>query len=50
MEYGLIGEKLGHSFSKIVHSYLADYNYDLKEIKKEDLDAFMQRADFKARE
>lgn len=48
MEYGLIGEKLGHSFSKIVHSYLADYNYDLKEIKKEDLDAFMQRADFKA--
>ncbi len=48
MEYGLIGEKLGHSFSKIVHSYLADYNYELKEIAHEQLDTFMKRADFKA--
>ena len=27
MEYGLIGEKLGHSFSKIIHEKLADYTY-----------------------
>ena len=26
MEYGLIGEKLGHSYSKIIHERLADYN------------------------
>ncbi len=29
MEYGLIGEKLGHSFSKIIHEKLADYTYEL---------------------
>lgn len=48
MEYGCIGEKLTHSFSKIIHSKIADYNYELKEIAKEDLDAFMKKADFKA--
>lgn len=48
MEYGLIGERLGHSFSKTVHNELADYNYELKEIPKTELDAFMKRADFKA--
>ena len=42
MEYGLIGERLGHSFSKIVHAELAGYNYELKEIEKENLDAFMK--------
>lgn len=29
MEYGLIGEKLGHSYSKIIHEKLADYSYEL---------------------
>lgn len=48
MEYGLIGEKLGHSFSKTVHNELADYNYELKEIKKQDLDLFLKTKDFKA--
>lgn len=48
MEYGLIGEKLGHSFSKIVHGKLAHYDYELKEIKKEDFNSFMQKKDFKA--
>ncbi|MBO5358953.1 MAG: shikimate 5-dehydrogenase [Clostridia bacterium] len=46
MKYGLIGEKLGHSFSKVVHSKIADYDYDLFEIAKPDLDAFMQKRDF----
>ena len=27
--YGLIGEKLGHSYSKLIHEQLADYTYDL---------------------
>ena len=29
MEYGLIGEKLGHSASKEIHEQLADYSYEL---------------------
>lgn len=48
MEYGLIGEKLGHSFSKIVHNELSDYTYELKEIPKEEFASFMEKADFKA--
>ena len=48
MEYGCIGKKLGHSFSKIVHNQLADYPYELVEIPPEALDGFMRRADFKA--
>ncbi len=48
MEYGLIGEKLGHSFSKTVHNLLADYDYELKEIAKEDLETFMVNKNFKA--
>lgn len=48
MEYGLIGEKLGHSFSKIIHESLAGYTYELKEIAKTDLKEFMLKKDFKA--
>ena len=48
MEYGCIGEKLGHSFSKEIHNALTDYNYELKEITKENIDAFMHKRDFKA--
>lgn len=48
MEYGLIGEKLGHSYSKQIHSSFADYEYVLKEIPKDELDAFMTAHDFKA--
>ena len=46
MKYGLIGEKLGHSFSKTVHSKIADYEYCLFEIAKADLNTFMQKRDF----
>ena len=46
MKYGLIGEKLGHSFSKIIHEKIADYTYELKEISKENLDSFMKAKDF----
>ena len=48
MKYGLIGEKLGHSFSKDVHGMLSDYNYELCEIPKEELSDFMTKADFTA--
>lgn len=48
MEYGLIGEKLGHSFSKIIHEKLADYTYELCPLAKDELDAFMKAKQFKA--
>ena len=48
MEYGLIGEKLGHSYSKIIQEkLLEDYTYEIHPIEKEDLDAFMKAKAFK---
>ena len=48
MRYGLIGEKLGHSFSKIIHEQLADYTYDLIPLTREELDVFMTEKQFSA--
>ena len=48
MEYGLIGEKLSHSFSKEIHNNIADYSYELKVISPENLKGFMLLKDFKA--
>ena len=48
MEYGCIGEKLGHSFSKEIHNALGDYDYELVELTPEELPDFMEKADFKA--
>jgi len=48
MQYGCIGEKLGHSFSKIIHNELCDYVYELKEIPANELETFMLNKDFKA--
>lgn len=47
MEYGLIGEHLGHSFSKEIHGKLSDRPYELREIAREDLAAFLERRDFR---
>ncbi len=47
-QYGLIGEKLGHSFSKDIHEQIADYNYELMEMTSQELKEFMTRKDFKA--
>lgn len=46
MKYGLLGEKLGHSYSKEIHSLLADYEYELCEVNKEELDALMRKKEF----
>ena len=48
MEYGCIGEKLTHSFSKEIHNLLFDYDYTIEEFPKGELDIFMTRKDFKA--
>lgn len=47
MQYGLIGKKLGHSFSKEIHHQIDAYDYILKEIPEEELDSFMKSKDFK---
>lgn len=48
MKYGLLGEKLGHSFSKEIHARLADYEYELRELNAEELDALFRKKDFEA--
>ncbi len=45
---GLIGEKLGHSYSKIIHEQLADYTYDLIPLSAEEFPRFMEARDFDA--
>ena len=36
MKYGLIGEKLGHSYSKIIHGMLGYYEYEPHEVAPEE--------------
>ncbi len=40
--YGLIGEKLGHSFSPQIHAMLGNYDYQLYPLKPEELAAFVR--------
>ena len=40
LKCGLIGEHLGHSFSPLIHGYLADYSYDLVELTPDELGDF----------
>lgn len=47
-EYGLLGAKLSHSFSKNIHNKIADYNYELIELTPEELDVFLSKKNFKA--
>lgn len=47
MDYGLIGEKLSHSYSKQIHALIGDYSYDIKNIAPDALSAFFAQRDFK---
>lgn len=47
MKYGLIGERLGHSFSKEIHEGIADYTYELCEIAPDKLEGFFENPEFK---
>lgn len=47
MEFGLIGEKLGHSYSVPIHQALAEYEYVLCPLDREELDPFLRKKDFK---
>ena len=46
MRCGLLGEKLGHSWSQEMHAMFADYDYDLFEVKPEELGDFLRTRDF----
>lgn len=48
MEYGLIGEKLGHSLSKPIHESLADYTYEIHPLTREEFRIFMEERPFRA--
>ena len=39
-KYGLLGEKLSHSYSPEIHSMLSDYEYKLYEVERDKLDDF----------
>ena len=46
MKTGLVGEKLGHSFSREIHSLLGNTEYRNFEMPREELAGFMARRDF----
>lgn len=49
MEYGLIGGKLGHSYSRLIHELVGGYPYELRALPTEaEAHAFLQAREFKA--
>lgn len=48
MTYGLLGEKLSHSFSPQIHRALGNPHYELTELPKEAVEEFFQKREFSA--
>ena len=46
-EYGLIGGRLGHSFSPRIHRELGGYDYELVELKPEEVGTFLRTVPFR---
>ena len=46
MKCGLLGEKLGHSYSPQIHGRLASYEYQLFEKQPDELEGFLKNGDF----
>lgn len=46
MKCGLLGRKLGHSYSPQIHSYLGGYSYQLFEKEPSELEDFLRNGDF----
>lgn len=46
MQCGLLGEKLGHSYSPQIHAELADYAYNLYEKAPEEVEAFVRHGNW----
>ena len=48
MQCGLLGRKLGHSYSPQIHAMLGNYAYHLFEQEPEELETFLKNGDFRA--
>lgn len=46
MRFGLLGEKLGHSYSPELHAFFGDYEYELFEVAPDQLGDFIRNGDF----
>ena len=46
MKSGLLGRKLGHSYSPQIHSYLGDYSYELFEKEPDEVKNFVLNGDY----
>ena len=46
LKCGLLGEKLGHSYSPAIHGMLADYEYKLYERQPEELETLLKEGDW----
>ena len=47
MQYGLIGEKLGHSYSERIHNMIGGYEYRLCPLSPEGMRALLKSRDFR---
>lgn len=48
MKCGLLGRKLGHSYSPQIHSFLGSYSYELFEKEPDEIGNFLKHGDFTA--
>ena len=46
MRCGLLGEKLGHSYSPELHAFFGNYDYELFEVPPDQLGDFIRARDF----
>ena len=46
MRFGLLGRKLGHSYSPVIFDLMGGYRYDLFEREPEDIEALLRNEDF----
>ena len=46
MKSGLLGRKLGHSYSPQIHALMGSYSYDLFEKEPEEVADFVRNSDF----
>lgn len=47
-KYGLLGEKLGHSYSKLIHESFGGYEYEMMPTPRDQVPEFMRNKDFRA--
>ena len=47
LEFGLLGEHLGHSFSPAIHRQLGSYDYQLVELSPDQVGPFLQKGSFR---